>query len=434
MKSKRRFAMWTVILVLLLAACSGTATAPAQPAATEPPAEPTTVEEKAAPEPTAEEAAAEPSGEPIKIGGTLGLTGAFAGPSAGYKVAYDYWLERVNAEGGLLGRPVEMIIYDDESTPATAQTLYQRLINEDQVDLLLAPYTTLIGGAILPIAESNEMVLWNGGFVGIDLFRNSDWIVGAYTYQEPDYPRGIFELIDSLPEDQRPTRVGIATSQNPFTLVVREGYEGYGGVLNFAQERGMEVVMDEQYDPAMSDASGLIQRAKSANVDLFFALSLPNDAALLARTAQELDFNPQIYCACGSQVTTVPYWKDLGPAGEGIMSTAMAWPTDGYSDIEALYQHFKDELGYEELPAYGTVSYSILQVLEQAVKGAGTLDQATLRDYVTNRTFDTVNGPMAYDENRIPAYNAIVVQFVDGHNEVVWPPERATADPIMPVP
>jgi branched-chain amino acid transport system substrate-binding protein len=78
------------------------------------------------------------SDEPIVVGGTLGLTGTYSGPSAGYKVAYDYWLEQVNENGGLLGRPVEMKIYDDESNPTTAQQLYQTLINEDQVDLLLA--------------------------------------------------------------------------------------------------------------------------------------------------------------------------------------------------------------------------------------------------------------------------------------------------------
>lgn len=377
---------------------------------------------------------AEPaSDEPIVIGGTLGLTGAFSGPSAGYKATYDWWLERVNASGGLLGRPVEMIIYDDESTPATAQALYQRLVNEDQVDLLLAPYTTAVGGAVIPIAERNEMVLWNGGFVGIDLFKNSDWIVGAYTYQEPEYPRGIFEMIDALPEAERPARVGVVTAQNPFTLVVRDGFEGEGGVLNEAAERGMQVVLNEEYAMQTTDVSALIQRAKSEGVEMFFALSLPNDAALIARTAQEQGFDPTIYCSCGSQVTTLPFWKDLGPAGDGVMATAMAWPTDGHPGLKELDEHLRRELGYEQLPAYGTVALSILQVLQQAVEGVGSLDQAALRDHVTGRSFETANGTITYDEDRIPSYNAIVVQYLGDHNEVVWPPDRATAQPRVPM-
>ena len=91
------------------------------------------------------------------------------------------------------------------------------------------------------------MVLWNGGFVGVELFQNSDWLIGSYTYQEGEYPLSVFELIESLPEDERPTRVGIATAQNPFTLVVRDGFNGETGVLNYAEEAGMEVVVNEEY-------------------------------------------------------------------------------------------------------------------------------------------------------------------------------------------
>lgn len=265
-----------------------------------------------------------PAARPILVGGSLGLTGPFSGPSAVYKAVYEYWANRVNREGGLLGRPVRLIIYDDEGKPAVAQALYQRLLKEDNVDLVLAPYTTLVGGSIIPIVESAGKVLWNGGFVGIELFKKSRWIVGAYAYQEPDYPRGIFELVDSLPPAQRPRRIGVVTEQNPFTLVVKNGFQGDGGVLGFARQRNIPVVLNEEFAPTVTDVRGLIQRAKAANVDLFFALALPNPAALLARTAHELGFKPAIYCQCGSPVTMLPYWRDLGPAAEGIMGTTIA--------------------------------------------------------------------------------------------------------------
>lgn len=422
-------------LAIVLAACGGASGSqgdtPADDAAAEDDETTADAPAEAATGDTAADTAA--SGEPIKIGGTLGLTGAFSDPAESYKAAYDLWLEQVNADGGIMGRPVEMIIYDDESTPATAQQLYQRLINQDDVDLLLAPFSTFIGGSILPIVEQNEMVLWNGGFVGINLFKQSDWIVGAYTYQEPDYPLGIFEIVDTLPEDRKPQRIGVATAQNPFTLLVRDGFEGQGGVLNFAAERGIEVVVNEEYAPDATDLSGIIQKARSADVDLFFALTLPNDGALMARTAQNQGFEPSIYCSCGSQVTVLPFWQDLGPAGDGIMGTAMAWPTDDFRGMDTLASHFLDDRGLEELPTYATVGYSILQVLRQAVEETGSLDQVELRDHVTGNTFETVNGAMVYDEDRIPEFNAVTVQFIDGRNEVVWPPDRATGEPVIPM-
>ena len=156
--------------------------------------------------------------KPIVIGGTLGLTGNFAEPSTDYKAVYDRWLEQVNKKGGLLGRPVKMTIYNDESTPTVAQSLYSRLLDQDHVDLVLAPYTTFIGGAIVPIVLSHQKLLFNGGFVGINIFKNAKGsVIGSYTYQEPDYTRGLFDLIKGLPGDKRPKRVAIFTAQNPFT-------------------------------------------------------------------------------------------------------------------------------------------------------------------------------------------------------------------------
>ncbi|MFL5625691.1 MAG: amino acid ABC transporter substrate-binding protein [Ktedonobacteraceae bacterium] len=370
-----------------------------------------------------------PSGQPIVIGGTLGLTGAFSGPSADYKAAYDYWVKNLNSHGGLLGHQVKMIIYDDESNPTTAQSLYQRLIRQDKENLLLGPYSTAVGGAVLPISEANKLMLWNGGFVGIKLFKTSTMMVGSYTYQETQYSRGIFEIIDSLPQSQRPTRVGIITEQNPFTLADRDGYNGQDGVINYAKERGMQIVLNEEYPANTTDVSSLIQRAKAANVDMFFALSLPNPAALIARTASSLGFKPKIYCACGSQVTSLSYWSQLGAAGEGIFSTAMAVRSDKYTGMDDLYNTLLQTRGEKVLSQYGVVSLSILQVMEQAVKGANTLDQQKLYNYVLGHKFDTVNGSITYGANGIPNYNAAVVQFVNGQNQLVWPTNRGTAQP-----
>ena len=375
---------------------------------------------------------AELEGEPITIGGTLGLTGAFSAPAAAYHAAYELWASDVNASGGLLGRPVELVIYDDESTPATAHSLYQRLIDQDQVDLLLAPYSTAIGDAVLPLVERNEMVLFNGGFVSVDMFQNSDWMVGSLTYQEPDHARELFDMIDALPDAQHPQRIGIATARDPFTLRVRDGFEGQGGVRTFARERGIPVVYDVQYPAGAIDAADVVEQAQAQNVDLFFALALADDAALLARAAHSIGFKPRIYCACGSHVTSLPEWKALGPAGDGIMSTAMAWPAGDLPALRALSQHAQSALDYPELPVHMTAGYTIMQVLQQAVEGVGQIDQAALRDYVTGRTIDTVVGSITFDEDRIPEYASLLLQYRGDHNEVIWPADRATSDPQIP--
>jgi branched-chain amino acid transport system substrate-binding protein len=371
--------------------------------------------------------------KPVVVGGTLGLTGAFAGPSAEYKAVYDRWLDQVNKAGGLLGRPVKMTIYNDESTPTIAQSLYNRLIDQEHADLLLAPYTTVVGGAIVPIAMSHHMMLFNGGFVGINIFDSAKgWIVGTYTYQEPDYPRGIFELIKTLPEAQRPKRVAILTAQNPFTIVAREGFQGQGGALNFAKAAGMSVVVDEQYPPNTTDFTGLIQKVKAGNADLLVELGLPNDELQVARTVKQQDYKPAIFCICGSQMTTLPAWPKLGDAGEGVMGTTISWPNQPFPGLADLAAFFKAR-GYDALPSYGVVSQAILEVMTQAVNGAKTLDQEKLKTYIQSNTFHTVAGDIKYQPNGTPIYREVMLQFLHGKNEVVWPAEYKTAVPVVPM-
>ncbi len=377
-------------------------------------------------------AAAQPS--PIVVGGTLGLTGSFAEPSTDYKAVYDRWLDEINKKGGLLGRPVKMIIYNDESTPTVAQSLYNRLLDQDQVDLVLAPYTTFIGGAIVPIMLSHQKLLFNGGFVGVNIFKNAKGsIIGSYTYQEPDYTRGLFELIKGLPEDKRPKRVAIFTAQNPFPLVVRDGVGGVGGAINYAKAAGAEVVVNEQYPPNTTDFTGLVQKAKAANADLVLELGLPNDSLQVARTVQQQGYKPSILCTCGSQVTTLAAWPKLGSAAEGVFGTTVSWPTQGYQGLAELADAFKAR-GYDTLPTYAIVGYAILQVLEQAVEGAKTLDQQKLKAYIHSNEFKTAAGNFRYQEDGTPVFSQVVLQYVNGKNQVVWPKQFQTAAPVLKAP
>jgi len=370
--------------------------------------------------------------EPIVVGGTLGLTGVLSEASSDYKAVYDLWLERVNAKGGLLDRPVKMVIYNDESTPTVAQSLYNRLLGEDNTDLVLAPFATFVGGAVVPIVQSHQKLMFNGGFVGINIFKNAKGsIIGSYTYQEPDYTRGLFDLIKTLPENERPTKIAIFTLQNPFTIIVRDGLDGVGGALKFAEEAGIPVVVNEQYPPNTTDFNGLVQKAKAAGADMVLQLGLLNDTLQVARTIEQQAYEPRIFCTCGSQVTTVAAWPKLGSAAEGAFGSIPSWPTQDYEGLKDLAAYFKAR-GQDTLPTYAIVGYAILQVLEQSVEGAGTLDQEKLKEYILSHEFRTVAGNIRYQADGTPEYSQVVIQFVDGQNQVVWPAKFRTADPVIP--
>ncbi len=299
---------------------------------------------------------------------------------------------------------------------------------------MLAPFSTFIGGAIVPIVLSHKKLLFNGGFVGINIFKNAKGsILGSYTYQEPDYSRGLFELIKSMPADKRPKRAAIFTAQNPFPIVVRDGVGGKGGALNFAKELGIQVVVNEQYPPNTTDFNGLVQKAKAANADLVLALSLPNDAFQIARTIQQQNYKPSMFCTCGSQATTLSAWPKLGSAGEYVIGTTVSWPNQKFEGLDELVTMFKAR-GHETLPAYAIVGYAILQVLEQSVQGAKTLDQDKLKAYIYSHEFKTVAGTIKYQDDGTPVFSQILLQYVKGKNEVIWPAQFKTAAPVVPMP
>lgn len=374
------------------------------------------------------------SNEPIKVGLTLGLTGIYSGPSVQYKAAYEYWVDEVNAGGGLLGRDVELILYDDESNPTVAQQLYQRLVNEDNADLLLAPYTTAVGGAILPITERSGKVLWDGGFVGKSLHSTSNLIVSGWPYQDVEYARGMFEFWDTLPEAERPKTIALLTGQNPFTLAAREGFDGKDGVLGYAAERGMEIVLDLEYDQTATDLTSLVQRAKDSGADALIALSLPNDGGLIASTVNQLGYNPDFYCQCGSQVTSYQNWPDLGDAALNVFANVPAWSHQDTLGMKGFADFMFKEFDTDLLPGGPAAGYVATQVMQQAVEATKSLDGETLREYVANNKFDTIVGEVSYNEDGTIDFQQLLMQFhAEEGNVTVWPDKWKTGDAIIPL-
>jgi branched-chain amino acid transport system substrate-binding protein len=257
-------------------------------------------------------------------------------------------------------------------------------------------------------------------------------MIGSSTYQEPDFTRGVFELIKSLSAEKRPKRAAIFTVQNPFPLVVRDGAGGKGGALAFARDAGIEVVVNEQYPPTATDFAGLVQKAKAANADLLLELGTPPDSLQVARTVAQLGYRPAIFCTCGSQVTTLTAWPALGSAAEGVFGTTGAWPNQGYDGLVQLAEDYRAR-GHDTVPTYAIFGYAILQVIEQAVAGANTLDQERLRQYVYSHEFRTAAGNLRFQDDGTPAFSEVLLQFVHGRNEVVWPAQDRTAAPLIPM-
>ena len=379
-------------------------------------------------------AASPHGGSPITIGGTLGLTGSFSEPSAEYDAVYKLWQQQVNASGGLLGRPVKITILNDNSSPSTAATEYQTLISQDHVDFLLAPYTTYVGAPIVPIARAAGKILFNGGFVGIQYFnQDQGWMVGSYTYQEPEYSEGVFKLLEEMPASTRPTKIAILTAENPFTVVDQNGYDHAGGALGYARKDHMKVVFDQEYPPSTTDFTQLVEKAKASGAQVLIVLGLPDDSDLIAKTVKVIGWKPVLECMCGSQVTTLANWPSLGSATDGVVGTDVAWVTQNYPGLSML-QSFANKRHETVIPSYDITALAILQMLQQGVEGAKSIDQAKVRAWLLGHEVHTAVGTFRLNKNGTTPFNEIVTQTNGSKQEPVWPPSVATAKFVSPLP
>jgi branched-chain amino acid transport system substrate-binding protein len=372
-------------------------------------------------------------GPPITIAGTLGLTGAFSVPSADYKLVDEAWVNTVNAHGGLLGRKVELTILNDNSTPTTASTDYQKFISE-KVNFILAPYTTYVGGPQVPVVRAAGKLFYNGGFVGLQYFeQDKGWMVGSYTYQDTTYSHGAFTVMKSLPPSKRPKKIAILYAANPFTVAANKGYNGTGGALTFAKRDGMKVVMDEQYPTGTTDFTSTIEKAQAAGAQALIVLGLPTTSDLIAKTVKTIGWKPEVECMCGSQVTTLDNWYTLGAATNGVIGTDVAWESENYpgmKQVEALARKKHEKV----VPSYSWAGWAILQMIQQGVDGTHSTTTTKIRKWLLTHVVSTAVGKFKLLGNGSPPNREVVVQTVNGVQRTVWPPKIATAKIVTPLP
>lgn len=383
----------------------------------------------------------EPSGDPIVIGSTLALTGPLAPTAAIHQVAGDLFVERLNASGGLLGRPVEWTVLDDESVADQAASLYERLITEEQVDLIIGPYGT---GAITAAMQ----VAARYGYV-IPQHTGSLTYAFDYECQFPAWPTGRYpnatnpELVyDALESTGNPPEtMAFVINQFPGTMFVAYGYPDSGdpqdalGAVSIAEERGYEVVLDVQFPLDISDWGPIAAQVRDADPDFVYLGGLGVDAPNLIAAMDALDYQPP-----GLFVQ----WPAPGPvlgageSAEGVLSVTAFESHPPFTDdpekaeiAEAFEQAATDAgIPYPEMETQASASWAAWQSLVAGVEGAGSLDNEAICDYLRNNTIETIFGEVQYGTEEHNYYGDIsyVKQVQDGDWWVVYPQDSAAPD------
>lgn len=370
-----------------------------------------------------------PSGPELVIGGTVALTGPFAEPGKWYQRVWEWYFKDLNARGGLLGRPVKLVLYDDESDPNKAATLYERLLTVDKADLLLGPYPTPTDAAVIPIAERNGMVLVQGGTAASSLLRgrSNKYTFTVFTSLDTDWGKIWTNWLTSLPEAQRPRTAAVFTLNNPFTIGVQKG------MVDLLAGAGLSVAVNEVYDQTTTDFTALVQRAKAANADAAVLLSYFPDSVLITRTMAEQAYKPKTTFNAIS--STLPTWTaELKDLGEYAMSPVQVWHTFSYKDVDRLYKLMQDDFKTDFIPAQAGWAMTVAQTLTTAVQGCGKVDQDCIADWLRANPVDSVSGKLTFDAEGVTPYFLALAQVQNGQNVVVFPRDLATAQAVYPIP
>jgi branched-chain amino acid transport system substrate-binding protein len=338
-----------------------------------------------------------PSGEPIKIGYGIAQTGGLAANGRSALLAQKIWEEDVNAKGGLLGRPVKLIHYDDQSNPANVPAIYEKLLDVDKVDTIIGGYGTSPLAAAMPVAIQKQKTLI--GLFGLAV--NSAFSYPRYFSMIPLGPtpksaqtKGFFDI--AIAQNPKPQTLAIVAADSEFSI------NGSDGARENAKAAGLKVVYDKRYPPATTDFAPVVRSIQAANPDIVIIFSYPPDSVGMVRAVNEVGYKPKMIGGGMVGLQAAAIKTQLGPLLNGFVDFDYWMPTekmsfDGVSEFISKYQSRAqqegvDALGYHIAPW----AYAQLQVLQQAVAATKSLDDDKLADYMRKSTFKTLIGDVKF--------------------------------------
>ncbi|HWA47840.1 MAG TPA: amino acid ABC transporter substrate-binding protein [Dongiaceae bacterium] len=389
---------------------------------------------------------AEAQQQPIKIGFSMAQTGGLGPNGKSALLAQKIWEDDINAKGGLLGRPVKLIYYDDQSNPSTVPGIYTKLLDVDKVDLVIGGYATAMLAPAMPIMIQRKKL-----FIGLlGLAVNSEFNYPNYFVMIPSGPdpkpaftQGFFEV--AMAQNPKPTTVAIVAADQEFSRNASDG------ARQNAKKYGLKIVYDKSYPPSTTDYAPIVRAIQATNPDIVVVCSYPPDSVGIVRAVNEIGFKPKMIGGgmVGPQNTSMK--ASLGPLLNGFTNYDFWLPVPkmnfpGVSELMKKYQgraaaEGVDPLGYYMAPQ----AYAQMQVLQQAVEATKTLEDQKLADYIRKTTFKTVLGDIKFGKGGEWAQSRVlqvqfrnikgngVDQFKDVNTQVVVAPaEYKSGDAIYP--
>lgn len=365
---------------------------------------------------------------PIKIGTSLPLTGARSVPGLAAKQGYEVWVDMVNASGGILGRPVELIIKDDASDQNIIVADYNALISQDKVDLLLGTFSSLLVLPSSAVAEKNNMLYVTPAGASPAIYeRGFTKVFMSQQALAPDGGKVWANYIAGLPEAERPKTAAYPTIDDPFTAPLIEGIEK---ILSAA---GIKTVYKTTYPEGTTDFDSIVNAMKAAKPDLVAHGAVFEDGVAMINSMLKASFKPAWLFQNTAPGQGQQYSDGIGIENtEGIFyNLSYAEPTK-YPGNEEFVKRFHEMFPGEEIISEDSAdAFAAGEVVAAAVTAVGSLDQTKLADYLHTNKVDTILGPLSWNAKGEPQGEMMIGQWQSGKVNVVLPTAAATIQTIV---
>jgi len=384
--------------------------------------------------------------DPIKVGFSMALTGGVAPNGRQMLIALEIWRDDVNAKGGLLGRLVELVFYDDQSNPSNVPGIYQKLLSIDKVDLLIGPYATNMVAPAMPVIVSAKKTTVSLLALGV----NQHFNYPQYFSMVPAGPDGIKTFSDgyfqiAAAQNPKPKTVAIVSADAEFARTAADGARAN------AKKLGFDVIYDKSYPPPTADFTSVMRAVQAANPDIVFVASYPPDTVGIVRATNEIGYTPKMFGGTMIGLLVTPLKAQLGPLMNGItiMESFVPAPTFKFPGLQPVLDEYGKRASGQKLDPFGygfvPFGYSAGQILAEAVTQTKSLDHEKIAQHIRSHKFNTIAGEIAFGPDGEWAQPRMVFtqfrnvepnnieQFKDTERQVVvWPENHATGKFIYP--
>jgi branched-chain amino acid transport system substrate-binding protein len=368
------------------------------------------------------------SGEPIKIGASLPLTGDFSEPGVAAQQGYEVWRDLVNKKGGLLGRPVQIVVKDDASDQNTVVTDYNALIQQENVDLLLGTFSSLLNLPASAVAERNQMLYVEPAGGSPEMFSRGFKYLFFAQQATAQHQADLFsQWAGGLPADQKPKTAAYVIADDPFGGPVAEGIQSQ------LEAAGVQTVYSKVYPPETKNFDAIASAVAAKQPDLIAQGSAGlEDGVNLDRSLIKVGYNPKQFFQASTPSFADQFSNAIGVDNTEGIFYAVSYHVDAKTPgNEEFLQAYRAKYNTDP-PEDAADGYAAAQVLQAAVEAVGSIDdQKALADWLHANEVDTILGTLSWDETGAPEQAFLLAQWQNGDEEIVLPQETATSDTIV---